>query len=90
MVYGWLRLRQIPILFFSQCLECYTLLVVKELLYNKKSNFYFCFKKCHNLINITGTNISNYIIKQYYDIIQTFKALVSFKKKQFSRIDILI
>ena len=34
--------------------------------------------------------MSNYIIKQYYDIIKTFKVLVFGKKKQFNRINILI
>ena len=41
-------------------------------------------------INITVTNISNNIIKQYYGIIKTFKVLVIVKKKQFSRTNILI
>ena len=36
-------------------------------------------------INITVTNISNNIIKQYYGIIKTLKVLVIVKKKQFSR-----
>ena len=40
--------------------------------------------------NITVINISNNIIKQYYGIIKTFKALVIDKKKQFSRTNILI
>ena len=34
---------------FIQRFECYTTFIVKELLYNKKSNFYFYFKKCRNL-----------------------------------------
>ena len=40
--------RQIHILFFPQRFKCYTIIIVKELLYNKKSNFYFYFKKCCN------------------------------------------
>ena len=38
-----------PIIYFIQRFECYTTLIVKELLYNKNSNFYFYFKKCYNL-----------------------------------------
>ena len=41
-------------------------------------------------INITVTNISNNIIKQYYGIVKTFKVLVIVKKNQFSRTNILI
>ena len=41
-------------------------------------------------INITVTNISNNIIKQYYGIAKTFKVLVIVKKNQFSRTNILI
>ena len=73
------------IFYFIQRFERYITLIVKELLYNKKSNFYFYFKKCRNFINITVTNILNNIIKQYYGIIKTLKVLVSVKKKQFSR-----
>ena len=35
---------------FIQRFECYTTLIVKKLLYNKKSSKYFYFKKCHNLL----------------------------------------
>ena len=41
-------------------------------------------------INITETKISNYIIKQYYGLIKTFKVLVIVKKKQFSGTNILL
>ena len=41
-------------------------------------------------INITVTNISNNIIKQYSGIIKTFKVVVIVEKKQFSRTNILI
>ena len=37
------------IFYFIQRFECYTTLIVKELLYNKKSNFDLYFKKCRNL-----------------------------------------
>ena len=40
--------------YFIQRFECYTTLIVKELLYNKKSNFYFYFKKCRNLHKYNG------------------------------------
>ena len=73
------------IFYFIQRFECYTTLIVKRLLYNKKSSFYFYFKKCGNV-----TNTSNNIIKQYYGIIKTFKVLVIVKKKEFNRINILI
>ena len=78
------------IFYFIQRFECYTAVIVKELLYNKKSNFYFYFKSVVTYINITVTNISNNIIKRYYGIIKTLKVLVIIKKKQFSRTNILI
>ena len=78
------------IFYFIQRFECYTTLIVKELLYNKKSNFYFYFKSVVTYINITVTNISNNIIKRYYGIIKTLKVLVIIKKKQFSRTNIVI
>ena len=73
---------------FLQRLKCYTTFIVKELLYNKKSNFSFYFKKCLTYINITV--ISNNMIKQYYGILKMFKVLVIVKKKPFSRTNILI
>ena len=72
-----------------QRFKCYTTLFVKELLYNEKSNFYFYFTSFSTDITITGTNISNNIIKQYCGI-KLFKVLVILKKKQFSRTNILI
>ena len=78
--------------FILQRFECYATLIVKELLYNKKSQFfYFYFKKYRNYyITVTITNVSNNIIKQYYGIINLFKVLVIVKKRQFSRTNILI
>ena len=40
-----------PYFIIFQRLELYTTLIVKKLLCNKKSNFYFYFKKCRNLHN---------------------------------------
>ena len=75
------------IFYFIQRFQRYTTLIVKELLYNKKSNFYFYFKKCCNLHKY---NQPNNIIKQYYGIIKTFKVLFIVKKKQFGRINITL
>ena len=36
-------------IFYFIRFESYTTLIVKELLYNKKSDFYFFFKKCCKL-----------------------------------------
>ena len=77
--------------FIVQRFECYTTLIVKELLYNKRLKFFTFFSKSFiTYITITVTNISNSIIKQYYGIIKLFKVLVIAKKKQFSRTNILI
>ena len=40
-----------PYFIFFQRFECYTTLIVKELLYNENQIFYFYFKKCRNLDN---------------------------------------
>ena len=37
--------------FIFQCFECYTTLIVKELIYNKNQIFYFYFKKWRSLQN---------------------------------------
>ena len=44
MVQGWLSFRQIHI-FLYQCYECYTTLIVQELVYNKKTSFLILFQK---------------------------------------------
>ena len=67
--------------FIYQRLECYTTLIVKELLYNKNQFFTFISESFVTYITITVTNISNNIIKQYYGIIKLFKVLVIVKKK---------
>ena len=77
--------------FIFQRFECYTTLIFKELLYNKKISFFTSISKSFvTYMAITVTNISNNIIKQYYGIIKLFKVLVIVKKKQFSRTNILI
>ena len=76
--------------YFIQHFKRYTTLTVKELLYNKNQIFTFTSKSTATYINITLTNISYDIIKQYYGIIKTFKVLVIIKQKQFSRTNILI
>ena len=88
--------------FISQRFQCYTTLIVKELLYNKTQFFYFYFKTCRNLHSYNHnkhikqhnkTTISWYnqivhsIIKQYYHIIK-FQLLS--KKEHFSRTNILL
>ena len=78
------------IFYFIQRFECYATLIVKGLLYNKNQIFTSISKSVVTYINITVTNISNNIIKQYYSITKTFKVLVIVKKKQFSRTNILI
>ena len=40
-----------PYLVIFQCFECYTTLIVKELLYNKKLNFLLLLQKYRNLHN---------------------------------------
>ena len=76
--------------FIFQRLECYTTLIVKKLLYNKNQIFTSISKSVVTYINITVTNISNNIIKQYYGIMKTFKFLVIVKKKLLSRTNIPI
>ena len=77
--------------FIFQRFECCTTLIVKELLYNKKPNFFTSISKIFvTCITITVTNISDNIIKQYYGIIKLLIVLVIVKKKQFSRTNILI
>ena len=76
-------------IFFIQCFKCYITLIVKELLYDKKG-FTSISKSVVTYITITVTNISNNIIKQYWDILKTFKVVVVVKKKQLSRTNILI
>ena len=75
---------------FIQRFECYTTLIVRKLLYNKNQISTSISKRVVTYINITATNISNNIIKQYYGIIKMFKVLAFAKKKQFSRTNILI
>ena len=67
--------------YFIQRFECYTTLIVKELLCNKNQFFNSILKNVVTYMNITITNISNNIIKQYYDIIKKLKVLVIAKKK---------
>ena len=70
-----------PLLFIFLVFSIMTL-IVKELLYINKIQFFHCpFKKFDNLINLTLTEISNNIIKQYYGMTKTFKVLVIVKKK---------
>ena len=64
-------------------------LIVKELLYNNKIQFFTTISKSF-VLQISMTNISNKIIKWYYGIRQTIKDLITVKKKQFSRTNILI
>ena len=80
-----------PYFIIFQRFECYTALIVKELLYNNKINFFASISKSVvTYITIAVTNISNNIVKQYYGIIKTFKVLAIVKKKQFTRTNILI
>ena len=76
-----------PYFITFQRFECYTTLIVKELLYNKNT---YISKSVVTYITITVTNMSNNTIKQYYRVIKTLKVLVIAKKKQFSRTNILI
>ena len=77
--------------FIFQCFKCYTTFIVKELLQNKKPNFFTSISKIFiTYITKTITNISNNTIKQYYDIIKLFEVLVIAKNKQFSKTNILI
>ena len=85
---GRLSFRQIHILFSN-----FSSIILHSLSrnYNKKSIFFTSISKSVVIyITITVTNIPNNIIKQYYGIIKAFKVLVIFKKKQFSRTNILI
>ena len=80
-----------PYFFIFERFEFYTTLIVKDLLYNSKINFFTSIlQSVVTYITIVVTNISSNIIKQYYGIIKTFKVLVIVKKKQFSRTNILI
>ena len=80
-----------PYFITFQRFECYTTLIVKELLCNKKIKFFASISKSVvTYITITVANISNNTIKQYYGTAKTFKVLVIVKKKQFSRTNILI
>ena len=80
-----------PYFIIFQRFECYNTLIVKELLYIKKCFFFTSISKSViTYMTITVTNISNNIIKQCYGIIKTFQVPVIAKKKQFSRINILI
>ena len=72
--------------FIFQRLECYTTLIVKELLYNKNQMFYFYFKKCRAYITVTVTNISNSIIKQYYVVIKLLRVLLILKKNSLAEL----
>ena len=68
-VHGWLCFPQIYVLFIFQHFECYTTLIVKELLYINKIIFYtFISKSVVTFMILTITNISDNIIKQYYGI----------------------
>ena len=70
--------------YIIQRLECYTTLIVKELLNNKNQFLTSISKTVKIYINLIVTNISNNIIKQCSGIIKAFKVLVIIKKKQFS------
>ena len=77
--------------FIFQHFKCYTTFIVKELLQNKKPNFFTSISKIFiTYITKTITNISNNTIKQYYDKIKLFEVLVIAKNKQFSKTNILI
>ena len=77
--------------FIFQRFKCYTTFIVKELLQNKKPNFFTSISKIFiTYITKTITNISNNTIKQYYYIIKLFEVLVIVKNKQFSKTNILI
>ena len=77
--------------FIFQRFKCYTTFIVKELLQNKKPNFFTSISKIFiTYITKTITNISNNTIKQYYDIIKLFEVLVIVTNKQFSKTNILI
>ena len=76
--------------FIYQRFKCYTNLLSRNCFTIKNQIFYFYFKKFCNFHNLTVTNISNNIIKQYYGIIKLFKVLAIVKKKHFSRTNILI
>ena len=77
------------IFYFFQRFACYTAVTVKELLFNKKSNFTSISKSVVTYINITVTNMSDNVLKQCYGIIKTFKVLVIVKKKKISRTNTL-
>ena len=72
-----------PYFVIFQRFECYTTLIVKELLYNNKIKFFTSTSKSVvTYLTIAVTNISNHIIKQHYGIKKSFKVLVIVKKKQ--------
>ena len=58
--------------FIFQCFECYTSLIVKELIYNKNQIFYFYFKKCRSLQNYNR----NKHIKQHNKTILRYNKIV--------------
>ena len=70
--------------FIFQRFECYTTLIVKELLYNNKIKFFSSTSKSVvTYITIAVTNIiKHHIIKQHYGIKKSFKVLVIVTKKQ--------
>ena len=76
--------------FIFQHFECYTILIVKELLYNKNQSSTSISENVVTYINITVTNISNNMLKQYYGMIKTSKVLVIVEKKQFIKTNSLI
>ena len=73
-VHGWLRFWQIHILLFSVFIPSSSRNCCKV-----KKLFASISKSIVTYITITLTNISNNKIKQYYDIIKTFKVLVIVK-----------
>ena len=76
--------------FIFQHFESYTILIVKELLYNKNQSSTSISENVVTYINITVTNISNNMLKQYYGMIKTSKVLVIVEKKQFIKTNSLI
>ena len=76
--------------FIFQHFESYTILIVKEMLYNKNQSSTSISENVVTYINITVTNISNNMLKQYYGMIKTSKVLVIVEKKQFIKTNSLI
>ena len=77
-----------PYFIIFKRVHCFTTLIPKELFYNNKIKFFTSIFVTY--ITIAVTNILINITKQCYGIIKTFKVLLIVKKKQFSRINILI